>query len=53
MCVYLSRHEDPTSLGQDVFPLKLHGEFLQFIPSMLHIVFSPMNDCLHFIRLMF
>lgn len=43
MCVYLSRHEDPTSLGQDVFPLKLHGEFFQFIPSMLHFVFSPVE----------
>lgn len=33
--VHLSLHEDPTSLGLDVFPLKLHGEFFQFTPSML------------------
>ncbi len=38
--VYLSLHEDPTSLGLDVFPLKLHGEFFQFTPSMLCPRFS-------------
>lgn len=45
--VHLSLHEDPTSLGLDVFPLKLHGEFFQYTPSMLCPRFSKRLRSFH------